>query len=507
MLSLWLPRFAVERRRPSPETSAPERGAPETDVFALFCRDGSREILFAVNSAAEKAGLSPGMTLSQARALCPGLRSEPQAPEADLATLNRLADWCERFTPWTAIESNTALGGGAGLWLDVTGCGHLFGGEPALLNRLLSGFRGLGHQVRAGLAATPGAAWALARYGCDGRRLFRILQAGEEREALAPLPVAALRLTAEQQELLQRFGLRRIADILNLPPASLATRLGPEILLRLRQALGEVGESLSPRRPRPRHEARLVFPEPLAAPEDLARAVEKLTSRLCAGLEREEEGVRRLRLTLFRAEGTRQELEFATSRATRDPAHLLRLFAQQRERLEPRFGVDALALAAEVVERLTALQITLGTAGRAPAGDELAALVDRLRVRLGGDAVGRQLPRESHLPERAARPSPPLPAPGDAAWPRTPPRPLRLLARPEPVEAMALLPDYPPVHFRWRRRLHRVRRAEGPERLSGEWWRGDPEEARDYFRVEDEDGHRFWLYRQAGRWFLQGLFG
>lgn len=497
MLSLWLPRFAVERRRLSPEATA----------SALFCREGSREILFAVNGAAEKAGLSPGMTLSQARALCPDLRSEAHAPEADLTVLTCLADWCERFTPWTAVESSSVLGGGAGLWLDVTGCSHLFGGEAELLRRLLSGLRGLGYQGRAGLAATPGTAWALARYGCAPRQPARTIAAGEERNALAPLPIAALRLAPEKVKLLQRFGLRRIGDLLALPPASLTTRLGPEAALRLRQALGEAGESLSPRRPQPRHEARLAFPEPIAAPEDLARAVEQLIGRLCASLEQEKQGVRRLRLSLFRAEGTRQELELATSRATRDPAHLARLFAQQRERLEPRLGLDALVLAAEVVERLTALQISLGTAGELAEGDELAALVDRLRVRLGKDAVGRQLPWESHLPERTARPCPPLPLPKEAVWPQTPPRPLRLLARPEPLEAMALLPDHPPVHFRWRRRLHRVIRAEGPERLSGEWWRDDPAEARDYFRVEDEDGRRFWLYRQAGRWFLQGLFG
>src|SRR5690625_3613649 len=266
VLSLWLPRFAVERRRPSPEATA----------FVLFCRDGSREILFAVNGAAEKAGLFPGMTLSQARALCPDLRSEAQAPEADLATLTRLADWCERFTPWTAVESSSALGGGAGLWLEVTGCSHLFGGENALLQRLLCGFRGLGYQVRMGLAATPGAAWALARYGTSPHQPARAIAAGEERKALAPLPVAALRLAPDKTELLQRFGLRHIGDLLLLPRASMAARLGPETSLRLRQALGDLGESLSPRRPQPQHEVRLAFPEPIAAPEDLARAVEPL---------------------------------------------------------------------------------------------------------------------------------------------------------------------------------------------------------------------------------------
>lgn len=498
MISLWLPRFAIERRRPSPEA------AP----FSLFYREGGRELLFAVDPAGEAAGLAPGMTLSEARALCPSLRSEPHAPAADAAVLARLADWAEGFTPWVALEMLHELGGGAGLWLDVTGCVHLFGGEAALLRALLSGCRRLGHGARAGLADTPGTAWAVARHGCDGRRPLWFVAPGEQRRALAPLPVAALRLPAEKVELLARFGLTRIADLLALPPATLAARLGPEAGARLRQALGEVGEAISPRRPQPPQEVRLAFGEPIAAAEDLARAVERLLGQLCQCLEKAGQGARRLRLSLFRADGSRQDLGFAISRASRDKAQLARLFAQQREKLEPGFGVDALVLAAEVVEPLSALQITLDDGREADAGgDELAALVDRLAVRLGAGSVGRQVPRESHLPERAVDCRPALPLPRAAGWRPTPPRPLRLLARPEPVEALALLPDHPPAQFRWRRRLHRIARAEGPERLSPEWWRGESMDERDYFRVEDEDGRRFWLYRHAGRWFLQGLFG
>src|SRR5690625_495514 len=192
IVSLWLPRFSIERRQTAPE------GGP----FTLFCRDASRKILFAVNKAAEKAGLCPGMPLSQARALCPLLKSERHAPEADLAELSRLAGWSESVTPWVALEGPPRLGGGGALWLDITGCSHLCGGERRLLQRLLSAVDRLGYEACLGLAATPGAAWALARYGCDTRQRFRIIAKGEERQALAALPVAALRLMPEKVELL-----------------------------------------------------------------------------------------------------------------------------------------------------------------------------------------------------------------------------------------------------------------------------------------------------------------
>ncbi|WP_366556733.1 Y-family DNA polymerase [Aquibaculum sediminis] len=510
VISLWLPRFAIERRRASPD-SAP---------FALFQREGGRELLFAVNAAAEAGGLLPGMTLSQARALCPGLGSEEAAPQQDKAALARLADWAERFTPWVALDGLPQPGGGAGLWLDITGCAHLFGGEEALLRALLAGCRQQGYAGRAGLADTPGAAWALARHGCEPGSNRRRIETGAQREALAPLPLAALRLPAGKAELLARFGLLRIGDLLALPPASLTTRLGPEVAARLRQALGEKGEPLSPRRPSPPQEVRLAFGEPLAAAEDLARAVDCLIGRLCRRLETAGQGVRHLRLTLFRAEGSRQELELATSRATREPAHLARLFAQQRERLQPGFGLDALALAACVVEPLSALQMSLvaelpgeavspvgQSTASGPEEAALALLIDRLTLRLGAGAVGCQAPRQSHLPERAVTRLPALPSRRAGEWHPAPPRPLRLLARPEPVEVLAPAAEGVPARFRWRRRLHRVAHAEGPERLSAEWWHDGLAGSRDYFRIEDQDGRRLWLYCQAERWFLHGLFG
>ena len=245
--------------------------------------------------------------------------------------------------------------------------------------------------------------------------------------------------------------------------------------------------------------------------EAIAHGLEGLSIELCRGLERAQQGVRRLVLTVYRVDGTLRRLVLGTSRPNRDPAHLSRLFAGMLERIDPGFGIEVMTLAAPATEPLSALQLVLDACDSGHGGsNDLAGLVDRLGARLGLDRVFRQAPRESHLPERALRRVPALDPPDNMAWRRDGPRPLRLLPHPEAIEATALLPDHPPARFRWRRVQHRVVRAEGPERIALEWWLDDVANAqapaRDYFRVEDEAGRRYWLYRAGSRWFLHGLF-
>ena len=488
-------------------------------------------MLAAVDGAAALAGLAPGMPLAGAHALAPDLETAPHDPRGDAAALARLAAWCEGYSPWTA-PGGLELGGAAGLVLDVSGCAHLFGGERALVADLEAWLAGLGFTARAALAETLGAAWALARFGPSGNppgdpagdpgghtsgSAARVVPPGDVRAALAPLPPAALRLPAETCELLARLGLRHIGDLLALPPAVLAPRFGPLPARRLRQALGAEAEPLSPGAPPPPPEARRLFAEPITTPEDLARALDGLSAALCARLEAAGLGARRLVLTAVTVDGGRQHVRVGTSRPRRDPAHLAYLFRDRLERLDPGFGVEAMILSATAAEPLAARQANLVGRDLADDGAEagLADLIDRLTSRLGAGSVHGLAPRESHLPERAVAAAPALegldrpPQP----WRRGQPRPLRLFDPPQPVEALALLPDHPPQRFRWRRLQHRVVRAEGPERLTGEWWQdAAPSEAwpttesRDYFRVEDANGHRYWLYRSAGRWFLHGLF-
>jgi protein ImuB len=343
---------------------------------------------------------------------------------------------------------------------------------------------------------------------------------------------------------LERLGLYAIGDLLGLPRAGLARRFGGLPLRRLEQALGAIDEPISPAPPAALFRSFQPLAEPICTAEAIAVALQRLLGDLCRRLEKAQQGARRLELALYRVDGSLQRLAIGTSRPSRDAAALQRLFAPQIEKIDPGFGIEALALAAAQAEPLTALQMVMkdkalslpptvrgalslpppparsrsdrrgAEEGKRTEQDAaLAPLIDTLASRLGFASIRRIAPRESHIPERAVAAVAPFAEGQAAAWPLLPPRPLRLFARPHPVEAVALLPDHPPVMFRWQSRLHRIRRAEGPERLEPEWWRPEDSDRRwrDYFRVEGEDGRRFWLFREglppdAGRWYLHGLF-
>jgi len=502
--------------------------------------EGGAVRLSAVTLAAQKAGLSPGQTLADARALTPDVAVHDADPAGDAATLERIAVWCTRYTPWTA-PSGLETGGAAGLWLDVSGCAHLFAGEAAMLDDMTTRLAAIGYTARAGLADTAGAAWAAARFGQPGRARCVIFPPGEHANLLAPFPNAALRLPADILDGLERLGLRNVGDLSDLPRAGLARRFGELPARRLDQALGRVDEPISPRAPAPVWRLRTAFAEALGREEHIAAAARNLTEALCNRLARAERGARRLELCLYRVGGRVDTIMAGTSRASHDPDHLMRLLAEQLDRLpapptsapDPLSAaaeamVETLTLAALVTEPLRAAQTQL-MGGRDSDPAALERLVDRLAGRLGPDNVMRFRARDTHLPERVQEAAPALAGSSgapEAPWQPPQPRPPRLLARPEPVEAMAPVPDDPPVLFRWRGRTHRITRAEGPERIEPEWWR--PPEAggnttaldrdtRDYYRVEDADGRRFWLYREGlydrhtpdtpPRWFLHGLFG
>jgi protein ImuB len=508
VISLWLPRFATDRLC---RTQDWLRVRP----FAIAGAIDQRQILTAVNREAERKGLRPGMALADARAILPALITRPADHDGDGKALAALADWCARFSPFVAIDAS-----GHALWLDATGCAHLFDGEQALCAALVARLAALGYAARAALADTPGAAWAAARYAAGGRAL--VVPPGGARDMLATLPAAALRLTSATIAGLNALGLRSVGDLYALPRAAIAARLGPEITARLDAALGVVFEPISPAAPAVSYSARKAFAEPISRPEDIAAALDLLLGQLCEMLERAALGARRLTFTAFHADGACQRLAIGTSRPSRDCAHLARLFGERLAQIDPGFGIDAALLAATVLEALPLTQLGATGAG----DDEIARLVDRLSNRLKPENVLMFAARESHMPERAAAALPALdvlPAP----WPShdsAPPRPIRLFARPEPIEAVAPVPDDPPVLFRWRRILHRVARAEGPERIAPEWWRAngaaidlsgsDTARLRDYYRIEDTSGSRFWVFREGlfradaqPAWFMHGIWG
>jgi protein ImuB len=468
---------------------------------------GSRILLAAVSRQAEALGLAPGMALTHARALVPGLDVVDHDPAADEAVLTALALYAARR--WTP---RAALSGPDGLFLDLTGVAHLFGGEKRAAVNFVKFCARAGFEARVAVAGTPGAAWALARHVAHP---LAFCPPGGEAGALAPLPLSALRIEEDRLAAARRLGIERVGELVAMPRAPLARRFGKPLLARLDQALGRAAEAIEPIVPEEPPAAELRFAEPIATPEAIAEAMGALLTRLLSTLDRAGLAARRFVLSCARVDGADQQVAIGTARATRDRAHLLRLLSMRIEEIEPGFGLDSMRLAAGRCEPLAPQPIEGALTGDPPAPD-LAPLVDRLAGRLGPRRLYRCAAVESDVPERSVRRTGPL-APA-AAWPRWP-RPVRLLSPPERIDnVVALLPDLPPRRFTWRGRAYRVRAADGPERIHGEWWRR-PEETdgvRDYFQVEDEEGQRFWLYRRGDgvdartgdlSWYLHGVFG
>ncbi|MGY6661992.1 MAG: Y-family DNA polymerase [Glycocaulis sp.] len=511
---VWFPHWPMERLKRARTTPWPvEDGAPF--VLTETCLHG--RTLAAVNDGARALGLEPGLRFTDARARVPELMAEEIDREADHIALKRLTLWMTRFSPLTAMD------GPDGIRLDVTGCAHLFGGEEAFLATMKRALEALGLTPRLGLADSAGAAWALSRFGDCA---VQISGPGKAREALTPLPTSALRLEAGTVQILRRFGLTRIGQLYGIERTALARRFrnreaAQDVLLRLDQALGVRPEPLIPLKAPARFTARISGPEPLLSLGGIEDALIKLLAELTRQLEEAGKGARRFILTGYRSDGTRTSASLALSRPGRDAGAIAKLFAPRLEAMDPGFGIDLMTLSAHGTGPLEAIASALPDGAALPGTDpaETAALVDRLNARLGDDLVAIFTPFESHLPGRseALTPFPGALKPWPQTTHRTGPRPLIVLDRPEPVETIAILPDGPPARFTWRRVTRSVARADGPERIGPEWWRGkaDGVRARDYYRVEDEDGHRYWLMREGlyddqrggtPRWYVCGLF-
>lgn len=486
----------------------PHKG--EGGPLALLITDRGTRRLYALNAAARALGLFAGQKATDAAALVPDLATHDADPEGDAAALTALSDWCVRFSPAVAID------GLDGLFLDITGVSHLWNGETAMLEDLLVRLAANGIPARGAVADTAGAAWALARYG-EARAL--VVRPGGQTPLLAPLPVAALRLDEAATAQLPRLGLTRISRLLGLPRAQLTRRFGPLTVRRLDQALGQTEEALTFRRPPSPWFDRLAFAEPISVLDDLVRAAGDIAERLCERLRTEGRGARRFELTFHRLDGKAFTTRIGLSALGRDARALTRLFAPRLEVIDPGFGIEVVTLRAEGVELVSAAQHQLDNSRAAMAEEGLAALVDRLANRLGEDQVWRAEVFESHVPERAVRAAAPMAPAVATGWSPDRPRPVRLFAHPEAITAVAELPDAPPATFTWRGRRHRVRLAEGPERIAEEWWRKPIDDVRtgyvrDYYRVEDDAGGRYWIFR-AGlygdpeigvRWWLHGVF-
>lgn len=518
----------MRSRTGSARAASPE---PGSEVPLALIESGPRGLrITAVDHAAARAGIHPGQALADARAGLPGLRTRPAEPRRDAALLQEIAHWIGRYGPCRNVD------GVDGLWVDTAGVAHLFGGEERLLGDCRDRLIQACFSTRLGVADTPAAAWALARYGGSSGGIA-CAAPGQTRAALAPLPVEALRLTEATIVLLKRLGLYRIGDLYGLPRASLARRfrdlrrsdvaeLADGVILRLDQALGDIRDPRTPMMPPPCRLVRRVFAEPLITSAALEVAVADLVGALVALLAGEGMGARRLLMVLYRTDGTRATLAIGTSTASRDAGHLERLLQEKLDSIDLGFGVDVITFEALQAEPLDALQSSLTAKPAQTGGQGLAELVDRLANRIGAGSLYRATPQPSHIPEQADA-AVPFTAPASSGSPLagTAPRPPFLLPRPEPIEVVAEVPEGPPRRFLWRRARHRIVKAEGPERIEPAWWQSITAPAaatacprpRDYYRIEDDAGGRFWVFRDGlydrgdpdhpPLWYVHGLFG
>jgi protein ImuB len=519
ILSLWLPRLPTDRIKRQLCRSSAE---PVKDVPCIVVAKQNNALqISALDDAAARLGLEIGLPLANARAVCPDVQVFDADEAADVQALNAIADWCDRFTPLVALDSPH------GLLLDITGCAHLFGGEAALMRMVCSALTRQGFAVSAAIAGTSICARTMNRH-VHGR----IVMDGEEADSVKPLPVSALGAEDAITRGLRRAGLKTIGDVASRARHEITARFGADFTTLLERALGQGDAPISPRKPLPDYIVEKRFAEPVLTDAVISATLSRLAGTLIAAMERHGKGARRLEASFFRTDGAVRAIAVDTGQPVTRPEVIDRLFRERLDALsdplDPGFGFDLIRLSASRTEIVVQQQRDLDA--NVHDNDELTALIDRIAARIGGRRVVVHLPQDTHIPERAVLSAPAqhhLAAAAVAAWParvagEPPLRPLRLFERPEIIKVIAQVPDGPPAWFQWRRATHTVTWVEGPERVAMEWWRSQGEMlTRDYFRVEDEEGSRFWLYRdglydreieqQEGKviqpnWFMHGLF-
>jgi protein ImuB len=523
ILSLWLPRLPIDRikRELARNNAAPANGQNADNPSVVVARQNNALQIFALDDAAARLGLDIGLPLANARAICPQLRVFDADEAADAQALNAIAGWCDRFTPLVALDSPH------GLFLDITGCVHLFGGEAAMMRLLCDVLTAQGFAVSAAIAGTAVCARTLTRQ-VHGR----IVSPGEEADAVGPLPVSALGADATVVTGLRRAGLKTIGDVASRARHEITARFGADFTSLLEQALGQGDAPISPLKPLPDYIVEKRFAEPVTTETVISTTLSRLAEMLITAMAQQGKGARRLEARFFRTDGAVRTIIVDTGQPVTRREVIDRLFRERlgalSDPLDPGFGFDLIRLSASRTEIVVQEQRDLDA--NVHDNDELAALIDRIAARIGGKRVVVHLPQDTHIPERAVLAAPAqhhLAAAAHAVWParaegEPPLRPLRLFERPEQIKVIAQVPDGPPARFVWRRATHAVVRAEGPERVAMEWWRAEGAMlTRDYFRVEDEAGLRFWLYRdglydreieqQEGRavqpnWYMHGLF-
>ncbi|MBA2760645.1 MAG: DNA polymerase Y family protein [Segetibacter sp.] len=471
--------------------------------FVLASPDHGRMVISAVNSLAQVHGIGIGMSVADARALIPSLQVLDDKPGLSSKLLKGLAEWCIRYTPIAAIDPPD------GLILDITGCAHLWGGERPYLKDIIMRIKGFGYNIRAAMADTVGTAWGIARFGQE----TAIIETGQQIAALLSLPPAALRFEANVTERLQKLGLYQIRNIISIPRSALSRRFGKNMLQKLDQALGLEEEVIEPVKPVEAYQERLPCLEPILTAKGIEIALQRLITSLCHHLQQAQKGVRHVVFKGYRIDNKIEKIEIGTNRASHNIDHLFKLFEFKLPTIEPALGIELFMLEALKVEDIIPLQEKLWEEVGGLEDTSVSELIDRLVNRIGSGHIHRYLPDEHHWPERSIKPASTLHEKLSTEWETDKLRPLRILQKPEPITVAAPVPDYPPMLFRYQNRVHKIKKADGPERIEREWWIEEEGQHRDYYCVEDEDGYRYWLFRlghytadKAYQWFIHGFF-
>lgn len=468
--------------------------------FVFAATERNRTVITAANPIAEAQGIYRGMAAADAKAITMNLQILDNLPGKEAKLLRQLGLWCIRYTPVVAVDLSD------GLILDISGCAHLWGGERGYLKEIVNKLRVSGYDARAAITDTIGSAWAVAHYG----KTTPIIESGMQTQALLNLPPVALRLEADILEKLKKLGFSTIKSFMQIPRTVLRRRFGEGLLLRLAQALGLEDEQLVPLVLLVPYTERLPCLEPVRTDKAIEIAIQKLLEGLCVRLQAEGKGLRKATLRCYRIDGKMVQAGISTNRGSHSVSHLFKLFELQISKIEPALGIELFLLEAPKVEDIDPVQEKLWAGKPGLHDTALAELLDKLAGKVGANVIHRYLPAEHYWPERSMKQAASLAETPATQWRIDRPRPLRILRRPEPVEVMALLPDYPPKVFTYKGRRHVVEKADGPERIEREWWR-DKGEHRDYYAVEDSEGQRYWLFRSghydaAPQWYLHGFF-
>lgn len=470
--------------------------------LVVKAQDHGRMVIIAANALAREQGIDSGMVLADARAVVPNLASVDDEPGLIERLLTNLANWCIYFTPTVAIDPT------GGLMMDVSGCAHLWGGEEAYLKEIRARFTQLGYDVQVAMADTIGTAWAFSRYGKGDTIIDKAAQA----TAIQYLPAASLRLENEVVEKLQKLGLYQVKDFIHMPRTALRRRFGTNILQRLDQTLGNIDEPIVAVNPPAEYAERLPCIDLISTATGIRIALEKLLNRLCNQLQKQQKGLREVIFKCYRADYQVQEKRVETIRPGNNPSHLFKLFEEMISSIAPGPGIELFILEAVKVESVVVANTNMWAGSCTLQSQALSELIDRLATRVGSSSVKIYKPSEEYLPERSFKPAALQDDEPAENWRCNRPRPMLLLHQPEPVDVMAPVPDYPPMLFQYRKKRHKIVKADGPERIEQQWWlqRG---EHRDYYYVEDEEGCRYWLFRSGHyaldkkhQWFLHGFF-